>query len=62
MANNIGSASSNPCSNGHVVVWAGDPYAKLPEGFPCACGATVIHWQRCEHCGHERYVLVEEKP
>ena len=39
------------CLNGHVVFWAGDPYYEIPEGVPCACGQTIVHWETCPVCG-----------
>lgn len=51
-------ASTNftaPCSNGHQFLFAGDPYdGMLPEGYPCECGKTVIHYIKCESCGQTR--------
>jgi hypothetical protein len=44
-------ATYNPCSNGHVFIWAGDPYSPLPDGYSCACGQTVSHTEKCPCCG-----------
>lgn len=41
-----------PCANGHIFVWAGDPIMKLPEGYPCECGATLAHYEKCGDCQH----------
>jgi hypothetical protein len=52
------SASTNflgSCSNGHQFYYAGDPYdGVFPEGYPCACGKTVLHYIKCDACGQTR--------
>jgi hypothetical protein len=46
------------CGNGHTVIWAGDPNCKLPEGTPCACGLTVVHYEYCPTCQQTRMVMI----
>lgn len=41
------------CGMGHVFVWAGDPDYKLPDGYPCECEMTVVHYERCPTCRHQ---------
>ena len=55
-----GSSSSTyiPCSGGHSIFWAGDPYYEIPEGTPCACGQTKVHYVICKECGHKRMDLI----
>ena len=48
------------CSGGHAVIWAGDPHYKIPEGTPCACGLTKVHYKTCPICGHEAMEFVGE--
>lgn len=49
--------SANPCSNGHVFMWAGGcTNERVPEGLPCACGAIVAHYDFCSECGQERLI------
>jgi hypothetical protein len=47
-----------PCSSGHVVIWAGSMDYKIPEGTPCACGYTKVHYITCPTCGHERMEMI----
>src|SRR2546430_1843872 len=39
------------CPNGtHAFSFAGcPPEGRIPEGWPCLCGATVARWKRCEY-------------
>ena len=35
------SATTRPCAGGHWFWYSGDPPdGKLPDGWPCQCGAT----------------------
>ena len=54
-------AGGYECRNGHVIVWAGDPNYKIPEGFPCACGQTVAHYEYCPTCQQTRMVMIQKK-
>lgn len=58
-----GQATSNLCSNGHTVVWAGTT-TEIPEGVPCSCGLTVTHYTVCKECGHRKleFVPIGGKP
>ena len=56
--------SATPCSasclnGGHVFAFAGQPpEGRIPEGWPCGCGQTVAHWQKCSECGSEHLKAV----
>jgi hypothetical protein len=48
----FGSNFTSPCSGGHRFTYAGDPYdGMFPEGYPCECGKTVLHYTTCKACG-----------
>jgi len=57
-----GQATSNLCSNGHTVIWAGT--GEAPEGVPCSCGLTVTHYTVCKECGHRKleFIPIGGKP
>ena len=56
-----GSVSSNLCTSGHIIVWAGDPHYEIPDGTPCSCGMTVGRRVTCPTCGHIEMKMVERE-
>ncbi len=50
--------SQGLCQSGHMVMWTGDPNYKVPEGYPCQCSQTIVHWETCPACGVSRMVMV----
>jgi hypothetical protein len=55
--------SPNWCSAGHYILWAGDPLFPIPEGTPCSCGLTRVHYEECPLCHHKemKFVSIKEK-
>ena len=50
-----GNFSQNLCGNGHTFIFSsGEVNAKVPEGFQCSCGKTLVHWTRCDYCGQDK--------
>jgi len=47
-------SDSNICSGGHTAIWAGAADYVLPEGYPCSCGQTAVHYYTCPTCGHRK--------
>jgi hypothetical protein len=59
---NFGGAitGGNLCSGGHTIQWAGSANYKIPEGYPCCCGRTVVKYEICPVCGHEKMIMKEK--
>ncbi len=54
----LGAAAGSACRIGHVFMFAGTlSDGQIPEGYPCACGQTAAHWQRC-NLGQEHLVAM----
>ena len=47
-------SGNNVCSGGHIILWAGDPNYEIPEGCPCSCGQTKVHYETCPVCNHKK--------
>ena len=48
--------TASACSGFHQVIFAGTP--PIPEGFPCACGKTKVHYKTCPACGHTNIEMI----
>ena len=56
MSDTTGFATYQKCSPTHRWVWAGSGSdGKLPEGYPCECGAMLAHYCLCPTCGQEKF-------
>jgi hypothetical protein len=54
-----GGKGGAPCRNGHEILFAGtNADGKFPEGYPCRCGQTMVHYEYCPHCQQSRLVMI----
>ena len=50
----VAPGGSSICSGGHTAIWSGAADYVLPEGYPCSCGQTAVHYYTCPTCGHRK--------
>ena len=51
-------STTDLCCGGHIIVIAGDPNWKIPEGYLCSCGQTKLHRTICPTCGQEKTEMI----